>query len=64
LSNTVATRTVPTLAVYVVQAPYLLFYTDLDGDGVPEQNEADDERILEGEQGRALHVVQAWFANR
>jgi hypothetical protein len=24
----------------------------------------DDERILEGEQGRALRVVQAWFANR
>ena len=26
--------------------------------------EADDERILEGEQGRARRVVNAWFANR
>jgi hypothetical protein len=26
--------------------------------------EPDDERILEGEQGRARWVVQAWFANR
>jgi hypothetical protein len=26
--------------------------------------EADDERILEGEQGRARRVVKAWFANR
>ena len=26
--------------------------------------EADDERILEGEQGRAQRVVRAWFANR
>jgi hypothetical protein len=26
--------------------------------------EPDDERILEGEQGRARRVVQAWFANR
>lgn len=26
--------------------------------------EADDERILEGEQGRARRVVSAWFANR
>ena len=26
--------------------------------------EADDERILEGEQGRAKRVVNAWFANR
>lgn len=25
---------------------------------------ADDERILEGEQGRARRVVQAWFANQ
>ena len=24
----------------------------------------DDERILEGEQGRARRVVNAWFANR
>jgi hypothetical protein len=24
----------------------------------------DDERVLEGEQGRARRVVQAWFANR
>ncbi len=24
----------------------------------------DDERILEGEQGRAQRTVQAWFANR
>ena len=24
----------------------------------------DDERILEGEQGRARRVVQAWFANQ
>ena len=28
------------------------------------QFEADDERILEGEQGRARRVVNAWFANR
>lgn len=28
------------------------------------QYEPDDERILEGEQGRALHVVQTWFANQ
>ena len=26
--------------------------------------EPDDERILEGEQGRAQRVVQAWFANQ
>ena len=26
--------------------------------------EPDDERILEGEQGRAKRVVQAWFANQ
>ena len=26
--------------------------------------EPDDDRILEGEQGRAERVVQAWFANR
>lgn len=26
--------------------------------------EPDDERILEGEQGRARRVVQAWFANQ
>src|SRR5439155_9563495 len=28
------------------------------------QYEPDDERILEGEQGRAQRVVQAWFANQ
>jgi hypothetical protein len=28
------------------------------------QFEPDDERILEGEQGRAQRVVKAWFANR
>jgi hypothetical protein len=28
------------------------------------QFEPDDERILEGEQGRAQRVVQTWFANR
>jgi hypothetical protein len=28
------------------------------------QFDPDDERILEGEQGRARRVVQAWFANR
>jgi hypothetical protein len=28
------------------------------------QFEPDDERIVEGEQGRARRVVQAWFANR
>jgi hypothetical protein len=28
------------------------------------QYEPEDERILEGEQGRAQRVVQAWFANR
>lgn len=28
------------------------------------QYEPDDERIVEGEQGRAHRVVQAWFANR
>jgi hypothetical protein len=28
------------------------------------QFEPDDERILEGEQGRAQRVVRAWFANR
>lgn len=28
------------------------------------QFSADDERILEGEQGRAARVVQAWFANQ
>lgn len=28
------------------------------------QYEPDDERVLEGEQGRARRVVQAWFANR
>jgi hypothetical protein len=28
------------------------------------QFEPDDERLLEGEQGRAQRVVQAWFANR
>ncbi len=28
------------------------------------QYESDDERILEGEQGRAQRVVQAWFVNR
>ena len=28
------------------------------------QYEPDDERILEGEQGRARRAVQAWFANR
>jgi hypothetical protein len=28
------------------------------------QYEPDDERILEGEQGRAQRVVQTWFANR
>jgi len=28
------------------------------------QFEAEDERILEGEQGRARRVVQAWFANQ
>jgi hypothetical protein len=28
------------------------------------QFEPDDERILEGEQGRAQRVVQAWFANK
>jgi hypothetical protein len=28
------------------------------------QYEPDDERILEGEQGRARRVVQTWFANR
>jgi hypothetical protein len=28
------------------------------------QFEPDDERILEGEQGRARRVVQAWFASR
>ncbi len=28
------------------------------------QYEPDDERIVEGEQGRARRVVQAWFANR
>jgi hypothetical protein len=28
------------------------------------QFEPDDERILEGEQGRSRRVVQAWFANR
>jgi hypothetical protein len=28
------------------------------------QFEPDDERILEGEQGRAQRVVKAWFANK
>lgn len=28
------------------------------------QYEPDDERIVEGEQGRARRVVQAWFANQ
>jgi hypothetical protein len=28
------------------------------------QYEPDDERIMEGEQGRAQRVVQVWFANR
>ena len=28
------------------------------------QFEPDDERVVEGEQGRARRVVQAWFANR
>jgi hypothetical protein len=28
------------------------------------QYEPDDERIVEGEQGRARRVVQAWFTNR
>jgi hypothetical protein len=28
------------------------------------QFEPDDERIVEGEQGRARRVVQAWCANR
>jgi hypothetical protein len=28
------------------------------------QYEPEDERVLEGEQGRAQRVVQAWFANR
>jgi hypothetical protein len=28
------------------------------------QYEPDDERIVDGEQGRARRVVQAWFANR
>ena len=28
------------------------------------QYEPDDERIVEGEQGRAPRAVQAWFANR
>ncbi len=28
------------------------------------QFEPDDERILEGEPGRARRVVQAWFANQ
>ena len=28
------------------------------------QFEPDDERILEGEQGRARRVVRAWFANQ
>jgi hypothetical protein len=28
------------------------------------QFEPDDERVLEGEQGRARRVVQAWFTNR
>lgn len=28
------------------------------------QFEPDDERVLEGEQGRAQRVVQGWFANR
>jgi hypothetical protein len=28
------------------------------------QFEPEDERILEGEQGRARRVVQAWFANQ
>jgi hypothetical protein len=28
------------------------------------QYEPDDERVVEGEQGRARRVVQAWFANR
>ena len=28
------------------------------------QFQPDDERILEGEQGRARRVVRAWFANR
>jgi hypothetical protein len=32
--------------------------------GLLVQFEPDDERILEGEQGRARRVVQAWFANR
>jgi hypothetical protein len=26
--------------------------------------EPDDDRILEGEQGRARRIVQAWLANR
>lgn len=28
------------------------------------QYEPEDERVVEGEQGRARRVVQAWFANR
>lgn len=28
------------------------------------QFEPEDERIVEGEQGRARRVVQVWFANR
>ena len=28
------------------------------------QYEPDDERVLEGEQGRAQRVVQTWFSNR
>jgi hypothetical protein len=43
----------------------LQLYDAIQGDaGLVIHFEPDDERILEGEQGRARRVVQAWFANR
>lgn len=43
----------------------LQLYDAIQADGnLLVQYEPDDERILEGEQGRARRVVQTWFANR
>ena len=43
----------------------LQLYDAIQSDGnLIVQYEPDDERILEGEQGRAQRVVQVWFANR
>jgi hypothetical protein len=57
------------LVVEKLAAPENFFALQLYDAIQPDENlvvhfESDDERILEGEQGRARRVVNAWFANR